>query len=280
MPLMRTMLVITYTASLLSACAIAPQQTAKPITHNNLNSVLWLQTAAEAQANALQTYHAAMLSIDQAIKDPSWSAVPEQGASAASLPPAIILDVDETVLNNTQYQAQRVIEGNQFTLDSWDQWMAMQTAPAMPGAVMLLNSMVAKGVTVFYITNRACRPSNTSAAPCPQKQDTLENLKKVGIKQVTAENLMLKLEKPEWTSEKQSRRDVIAKHYRVIMLFGDDLGDFLPGVKHITSQQRAALVNQYQSNWGIKWFALANPTYGSWLRVLDNPDLSQYLQGY
>ncbi len=280
MQLKRTMLAITAAASLLSACAISPQQTAKHITHNNMNSVLWLQTAAEAQANALQTYHAAMLSIDNAIKDPSWSALPEQGASAASLPPAIILDVDETVLNNTQYQAQRVIEGNQFTQDSWDQWMAMQAAPAVPGAVALINSMAAKGVTVFYITNRACRPSNISAAPCPQKQDTLENLKKVGIEQVTTENLMLKLEKPEWTSEKQSRREAVAKHYRVIMLFGDDLGDFLPGVKHISSQQRASLVSQYQNNWGVKWFALANPTYGSWLRVLDKTDLSQHLQGY
>jgi acid phosphatase len=64
------------------------------------------------------------------------------------------------------------------------------------------------------------------------------------------------------------------------MLVGDDLGDFLPDVKkNITPLQRDALVSQYESCWGRTWYMLSNPTYGSWLRVLQDPK-SDHLVGY
>lgn len=263
-------------AALVSACT-TPQPALK---HNNVNSVLWLQSAAEAQANSLQTYQAAALSLDQAINDKTWTALPEPTTGYQALLPAIILGVDETVLNNTQYQVQRVIEGNQFTLASWDQWMALAAAPDIPGAVAFINQAASKGVSIFFVTNRECNPQAGRESPCPQALDTLKNLKAAGIKQVSVENLMLKQQQPDWTSEKQSRRDAVAKGYRVIMLFGDDLGDFLPNVKRITTEQRTALVKQNKSYWGTKWFALANPTYGSWLRVLNQPITADELHGY
>jgi len=87
-------------------------------------------------------------------------------------------------------------------------------------------------------------------------------------------------EQDGWTSEKKSRREYIAERYRIVMLFGDDLGDFLPGVKNnITPQERDRLVREHKNNWGRMWFMLSNPTYGSWLNVLGDPK-SRYIRSY
>jgi 5'-nucleotidase (lipoprotein e(P4) family) len=257
-----------------------PQTPEKSIADNNFNSTLWVQNAAEYKANSLQAYNAARNAIDQAIGDVTWTAMPEQREDYAKLPPAIIMDVDETVLDNSMYQAKMVLEGTDFDIRTWDQWVAMRGAPGVPGAIDFINTMADKGVTVIYVTNRACAPRPGNSDECPQQQDTIENLKLLGVKQVLPKHVLLKNGQPEWTSEKQSRRAAIAKEYRVVMLFGDDLGDFLPNVKkNITTPERAELVRQYQANWGTKWFVFANPTYGSWLRVLDAPQ-TQHLLGY
>ncbi|BBO75957.1 hypothetical protein DSCW_33740 [Desulfosarcina widdelii] len=248
--------------------------------NNTFNSTLWLQTASEYKANAIQAYNSAAHNIRQAITDQSWTAALEQGPNYSSLPPAIILDVDETVLNNSQYQAQLMMDGAAFDPETWNQWMAMASAPALPGAVNFINSVSAMGVEVFYITNRECKPRSEAGPPCPQETDTIDNLLEVGIKEVKPENVLLRREKPEWSSEKKSRREEVASRYRILMLFGDDLGDFLPDVKkNITPMQRDDLVNEYKDNWGVKWFVFSNPIYGSWMGILSDPK-SSYLKGY
>jgi acid phosphatase len=85
-------------AILAMGCAV-PQN-----SNNTFNSTLWLQTASEYKANALQAYNSASHNIRQAITDRSWTSALEQGSNGSSLPPAIILDVDETVLDNSQYR--------------------------------------------------------------------------------------------------------------------------------------------------------------------------------
>lgn len=248
--------------------------------NNTFNSTLWLQTASEYKANAIQAYSSAAHNIHQAIGDPSWTAALEQGPNYSSLPPAIILDIDETVIDNSQYQAQLIMDGVAFDPDSWDRWIAMRSAPPVPGAVDFINSVSAMGVAVFYITNRECKPRSEAGLPCPQETNTIENLLEVGIKAIKPENILLKREKPEWSSEKKSRREEVASRYRILMLFGDDLGDFLPDVKkNITPMQRDRLVDEYKDHWGVKWFVFSNPVYGSWMRVLSDPK-SSHLRGY
>lgn len=248
--------------------------------NNNFNGTLWVQTASEYKANSLQAYNAAMQNIQKAIHDPSWTAAVEQTNDCSSLPLAAIFDIDETVLDTSRYQAQLVIEGNDFNTDSWDRWLAKKEAPAIPGAITFINAMHDLGVEVFYISNRECRKREGCESGCPQEQDTMDNLIKVGVIDVKPEHILLKNEQPEWTSEKKTRREVVASKYRIIMMFGDDLGDFLPDVKkNITHVQRTALVHKYEDNWGKKWYILSNPMYGSWLQILEEPK-SKYLEGY
>src|SRR5687767_3909483 len=79
--------------------------------HENLNAVLWMQTALEYEATALQAYRLGQIQLDAALKEPRWTAAIEQPGDAAGLPPAVILDIDETVLDNSYYQARLVRDG-------------------------------------------------------------------------------------------------------------------------------------------------------------------------
>ncbi|MCG2590522.1 5'-nucleotidase, lipoprotein e(P4) family [Rhodohalobacter sulfatireducens] len=275
MNLKSTFLSILSITALLTGCVTTQPE----ITNNNFNSTLWVQTAAEYEANAIQAYNSAESNIDVALRDKSWTAALEQGSNYSLKPPAIILDIDETVLDNSQYQAQLVLDNEQFNPETWDDWIAMESAPAVPGAVDFINSMENLQVDVIYITNRECMARTVGGPECPQEEDTIDNLLKVGIVDVDPEQIFLKGEQPDWTSEKQTRREVVASNHRIIMLFGDDLGDFLPDVKDdITPEERSELVEEYSEHWGRKWFIFGNPTYGSWESILSGPK-SEYFRG-
>lgn len=248
-------------------------------SHANLNSVLWYQTSAEFRANSIQTYRQAAFALPALLSDTSATALTNQQGDFSALPPAIIVDIDETILDNSPSGAHEIKFNHGFDLKAWDHWVSLRQAEAVPGAVKFVNQAQQQGVKVLFISNRECKQRD-SKATCPQKEDTIVNLRKVGITQVSAEQVWLKSEQPEWTSEKESRRELAAKQYRVIMLMGDDFGDFLPNVKkNITPQQRANLVDKYDAYWGTRWFMLTNPTYGSWETILEKPK-TKYLKSY
>jgi acid phosphatase len=155
----------------------------------------------------------------------------------------------------------------------------MQSAEDISGAVAFIHYIQNKGIEVIFITNRKCHKRVNSLLPCPQESDTLENLKNLGIYGITENNILLKKEFLDWGSEKKNRREYISEKYRILMLFGDDLGDFIPDVKkNITPEKRKEIAAIYKSNWGRKWFIISNPMYGSWQRILKPPQ-QKYLKG-
>lgn len=248
--------------------------------NNNFNSLLWMQASAEYKANTTQAYNSALRSIDAAINDRKWTAAKEQVGSYSSLPPAIVMDIDETVLDNSRYMGKVVLEGGEWNAGTWNEWVDLKEATAVPGAVEFIKAMKGKHVKVIFISNRECRSSDNSRSVSCQEAGTIENLAKVGVEGVRPEDVLLLGEQDGWTSEKKSRREYISKKYRIVMLFGDDLGDFLPDVKsNITPRERDRLVVENKNNWGRKWFMLPNPTYGSWINVLRDPK-SQYIMKY
>ena len=256
--------------SVTTAC-VATKEPTQPAQHDNLDSTLWIQTSAEYKANAIQTFRAAEMQLDMALSKGDWRAMLEQPQKAAELPPAIVLDVDETVLDNSPYQVMMIETNTTFASKTWDAWVGMAQAGPVPGAVDFINTALDKGIAVIYLTNRECKKRDGAEDSCPQVEDTAKNLEMVGIKSVDRDLVLLKYGKEDWVSEKRSRRAYVAQNYRVLMLFGDDFGDFLPDVKKdITPAQRAKLVEKYKDKWGTHWFALANPTYGSWRSILSN----------
>lgn len=288
--------VLTVLTGVISGCANTgvPAEMSAPADdqHNNMNSVLWIQTGAEYQGNSIQTFQAAIDSLprlmrstgvtadlDQATAHNCQAGEPCQSLAAADLKPAVVLDVDETVLDNSPYQARLVRDGRSFSPATWDQWVAEKSALAVPGAVAFIEAATKQGFAVVYITNRSCaaRPGNPDV--CPQKTDTAANLISAGFPAPAEyDRLILRGEKPEWDmSEKQSRRQAIAEQYRIVMLLGDDLGDLASNIKAGSVTDRAAFVDEHAALYGRVWFQLANPTYGSWQRALgDTP--TEYLR--
>jgi len=225
----------------------------------NLNAVLWMQSAIEYEAAALQAFRLAQDQLDAALKDPQWTSALEQGAGAAALPPAVIVDVDETVLDNSAYQARMVRDGTAFSPDTWDAWVMEARATAIPGAVEFARHAAGRGVAVFYVTNRT---ANIEEA-------TRRNLAAEGFP-VAAEvdTVLTRGERPEWqASAKGPRRAHVARGYRVLLLVGDDLGDFVADASG-TPEDRRTRTAAYESWWGRRWIMLPNPTYGSWERAV------------
>lgn len=232
-------------------------QSPKPepvLAHEKLHAALWAQTSVEFRGGCLQAYSAASRMLDLGLQDPRWSAaIEQQGRDPRSLPPAIIVDVDETVLDNSPSQARMIAQDADFG-EVWQKWVEESAAEPIPGALEFLREAAARGVTVFYITNRE---KHMEAA-------TRRNLERLGFPLAhEADAVLTKGERPGWTSDKSSRRAAIAVSYRIVLLVGDDLGDFLPGI-HVPPEERLQKAAPYESFWGRKWIILPNALYGTW----------------
>jgi 5'-nucleotidase (lipoprotein e(P4) family) len=224
-----------------------------------LNSTLWAGTAVEHDAAALQAYRQARLMLDRALRDHSWTAAIEQkGIAFRSLPPAIIMDIDETILDNSPVEARFLAKGISYDAALWQDWVAEAKATPIPGALDFARYAEARGVTVFYVTNREAA----------QKSVTRSNLANAGFPlRDGVDTLYCRGERPNWGSDKTTRRAEIAAHYRILLLFGDDLGDFVSGVNTSVANRRV-LSKTFQDYWGVKWFVLPNAMYGSWQTAL------------
>ena len=87
------------------------------------------------------------------------------------------------------------------------------------------------------------------------------------------EHLLLLDERPGWDEHKTHRRSYLAQRFRILLVIGDDLGDFVAGVRSdVTPEQRLERMYRNADLWGSRWFILPNPVYGSWRRALgSNP---------
>ncbi len=224
-----------------------------------LNATAWVQTSVEYRAGALQAWRSARLSLDRALKDKRWTAALEQTADARRLPPAIIVDIDETVLDNSPGQARFLLDSNgRYSQKLWEEWTSESRAEPVPGAKEFLAAAAARGVTVFYISNRGTQEAAATRRNLVEKGFPVRETTAGGL----GDAVLLRGERPEWTSDKSSRRAAVAARYRVLMLCGDDLNDFFPA--RLKPGERMSRARAYDSWWGERWIVLPNPMYGSW----------------
>jgi 5'-nucleotidase (lipoprotein e(P4) family) len=251
--------------------SLAPVVTATAVSaDDNLNAVLWMQRSAEYRAVGETVYRAAADKLDAALADPNWDALTadERANPAQGLPPAILMDVDETVLDNSPYQARLVRDGLEYNEFTWDSWVREEKAQPVPGVVEFTQAAAAKGITVLYISNRAehlgpATIANLRAAGLPVKDDSVF----LGLGTFIADC-------EQEGSEKLCRRQFAGRKYRVLMQFGDQLGDFAQILVN-TPEARAELQARYHGWFGQRWWMLPNPTYGSWEPAVFNNDWRQ-----
>lgn len=245
----------------------AATKTHSTVGLDNLNATLYMQSAAEYQAATQTLFALANQRLQALLRTPSSQALPVNEwqalglASTANLPPAVIVDLDETMIDNSPYQARMVTNRSTFDPVTWSAWVQEQRADAIAGAKAFVAKAQAAGVTVFYVSNRS---HDDRAA-------TVANLKALGWPTgVNDEHVLLQGDPRALGKEKSSRRAWVAKNHRVLMMLGDNLGDFIDGAsKHadgsrLSVKQRQALIKQHAAHWGHDWIMFPNPTYGGW----------------
>lgn len=208
--------------------------------------LLWMRTSAEYRALAYQGYNVAMNAVKMAVTDPSHQRKPL----------AIVLDADETVVDNTKLMGESIVNGNgRFDAPWWRQAVHQGKSQAMPGAVEFLNEVHKQGVEIFYVSNRYA-PVNLDV--------TIQNFKELGFPSVDKDHVLLF----EKDSDKQPRFDMIAKKYYVIVYMGDNAGDFPIGTKGKTPAERNSIIDAHKEDFGTTFVVFPNPAYGSWVSAL------------
>jgi acid phosphatase len=187
---------------------------------------------------------------------------------AQGLRPAVVLDVDETVVSNIDFQ---IGYERPFTNRKLYDFYREHEAIPVPGVVEFIAAARQAGAVVFFVTNRPCEPIDDDPDPCPQKRAVLEEIHSIGIDADISQVMLA--DEQNWDRAKIARREHIAETHRVIMLIGDDLGDFVPCVRTklygpceepATEKSRRQLMEQYSEYWGNGWYILPGPTHGSW----------------
>jgi 5'-nucleotidase (lipoprotein e(P4) family) len=202
----------------------------------------WTRDSAEHRALDLQVYKAATAHVEQeAARRPSggW---------------AVVLDADETVIDNSVYQVERERANLPFDAPSWHAWTQRREAVPLPGARAFLARLRELGGRIAIVTNR-------SVSECPDTEAVFR-----------AHDLAFDviLCKPDaGPGDKNPRFEAVAKGttpaglppLEIVAFVGDNIQDFPSLSQAIRKQGDDAF-----ADFGVRFFALPNPMYGSWER--------------
>lgn len=203
-------------------------------------ATLWYQRASECRALYYQAFNAARISLDKQLA----------ANSDKSKPKAVVVDIDETVLDNSPFETNSIRTGKSFSSAAWKEWTDMAKAQATPGSLEFLKYAESKGVETFYISNR-----DTSAM-----LKTLQNLQNLGFPFADKEHILLKSN----TSNKTNRRNKVSLSHEILILAGDNIGDFDEILEDRSENYGFALVDSMKKEFGNRFIVLPNPMYGSW----------------
>ena len=216
-------------------------ETGSVSVNGKLFATVFQQKAAEYKALCFQAFNIARWQLD--IYQP-----------ISTRPKAIVTDIDETVLDNSPYEAHQTLKGKDYEPASWYEWTARASADTVPGAPSFLKYAASKGIEVFYITNRLER----------ERESTLRNLQKFDFPNADNAHFFPKLD----TSSKESRRMKLADTHEVIMLLGDNLADFSNFFDKRTQQERDQNTERFAAEFGSRFIVLPNTSYGDWESAL------------
>ena len=217
--------------------------TTKDLNEQLVMATLWIQTSAEFRALCYQSFNLAKMNLDAFL-----------ASYSGSKKVAISVDVDETLIDNSVYEA--FLIGNDFGYSSktWGPWQAAGLATAYPGAIEFLNYAQLRGVEVFYITNIKMQYYDHAA----------KKLKSLGFPFIDEKHLLFRTD----TSDKQPRRDIVEKDYVIAVFLGDNLNDFLSVFRKKPVDVRSAEVDKIREEWGKRFIVFPNPMYGDWEGVV------------
>lgn len=219
----------------------------------------WQQQSAEARALQQQTFAQAEKQLKQLLEEYEDS---EEGSGDQAKSPAIVTDLDETIIDNTQLLARDLEECHDYSdWSTWGHWEEEGEPALIPGALEFLKAADEMGVKINYISDR--QEENL--------EPTLKTLRELGLPQLgededsadseeagNPDNLLL-LGPP-----KEERRDKVRENHHILMQLGDTLHDFDPRFADADLAEQQKLVEENAEHFGRDWIVLPNATYGSW----------------
>jgi 5'-nucleotidase (lipoprotein e(P4) family) len=232
-----------------SACATGtmpatrqPAPAATPAAAQVPGGIRWFAAAAEQRAVYVQTYRYATATLERLA----------QGRTAGSW--AVILDADETVIDNSPYEIQQARLGVPYDSVSWDAWVKRGAARALPGAVEFTSRARALGGRVVIVTNRDSMYCDV----------TRENILRVGV---PADEVLCRTDRvsgskdPRFAAVQSGSAPSTLPPLDVLMWVGDNIQDF----PHLSQSLRTA-PDSALAGFGERYIVLPNPMYGSWER--------------
>lgn len=230
----------------ISGCATrehpaAPASSAQArLTDQTVMAVNWVQQSGEISALAYQAFNSAQTAFLASKARPG-------------LKKAVVVDLDETMIDNSAYAGWQIKQAQPFSDKTWSQWTQAREAKAMPGAIAFSHFVSQHGGRIFYVSNRG--QADLTA--------TVDNLQALGFADVTPQNLLLK--PTGGSSDKTARfHQVEQQGYDIVVYVGDNLNDFSGEPYHRLNSERRDFVNRHQGDFGRKYIVLPNPSYGDW----------------
>lgn len=206
---------------------------------HQMMAVLWFQASAERRALCYQAFQTARYQLDRDAESRSGE---RRGA--------IVVDIDETVLDNSPHSAKMILENKSFP-SGWAEWVNKAEAEPIPGALEFLRYAESKGYGIFYVSNRSAEN---------EIEGTIRNLSVLGFPQADSAHILLQ----EGRSGKEIRRQKVLKTHDIVLLIGDNLNDLADVFEKKSIDDRFAETDRLRDEFGTRFIVLPNPMYGEW----------------
>ena len=240
-----SMLLITVLISISSCCNEHNEHHSKHNENNLLLATFYNYYAAEYKALAYQAFNVGKARLKEIRID-----------NPENMKLAVVVDIDETILDNSPYEAKMMFDKSEYSSESWTKWCNLEKAQAVPGAVEFLNYADSLGFNIFYITNRKKKFVEES---------TIENVRKMGFPQAARDRFLLR----EGERSKESRRQAVSEDYEIVLLAGDNVGDFYEDSAIFSERDKLMISNK--DYFGSRFIVLPNAMYGEWVSSIGLP---------
>ena len=236
------------------AAGCAPEPPAPPETptgNSLITAVAWKRASAEYEALYHQGFNVARMHVERRLEERR-----AQKADPDIVPVAVIVDLDDTVLDTRDYWRELIDAGIDFFDDArWDAWVAKSRGRSSPGAFEFLTFCESQKVEVFYITSRDQGEQTMAIA--------LKQLNDASLPYADAEHLTVIKD-----SDKEPRQVAIKQKYDVVVLLGDNLNDFRRYYYVTERDERLRRMQEDAAQFGRKFILFPNPTDGHWVRAI------------
>lgn len=209
-------------------------------------SVVWYQKSAEMRALYYQGFNFARIAIDNKMKN-----------LEPAVKKAVVLDIDETVLDNSPYEAMMIQKGIPYSTKTWKEWTKLAIAKPTPGAVEFLNQLKSKGIVAFYVSNR----------DMDERDATLKNMLAENIPFADTTHLLLRV---KGNSNKTDRYKSVEKNYKILLTIGDNLRDYSEMFSNRKNNYGMNMADSLKTKFGEDFIILPNPMYGDWEKAVYN----------